>query len=249
MVHFYLSRDRVFGIRARRITLMFVLCDIFAFLVQATGGMMITPSASIQTQRNGLHVYMGGIGVQLFFIVVFFTLAIQFHRLVKRENFHVHTLTDRPGEGVGKHTYRKSARQATKLVIVLYVALALIAYRNIYRLIEFSAGVQSSITTHEFYTYVFDSTPMLAAVALFSVFHPGRSLRGPNSDFSEENRKIKEAKKAKKAVKKQEKQMEKDAKKERKETKKNAKRERKEMKKMERLISKDGVYDKVDLST
>jgi len=59
MVHFHLTNDRVYGIKARRITLIFVLFDITSFVVQAIGGVMTTPSSSASTQMLGLHIYMG----------------------------------------------------------------------------------------------------------------------------------------------------------------------------------------------
>ena len=72
-------------------------------------------------------------------------------------------------------------------------------------MIEFSAGVHSSVTEHEWYTYVFDAAPMLTALVVFNVFHPGMTLRGSNSDFSEENKALKQAKKMVKAEKREQK--------------------------------------------
>ena len=200
MVHFYLANDRIFGLRARRITLMFVLFDITAFLIQATGGMMLNTSMPVKTQKMGMNTYMSGVGVQIGFICVFMTLAIQFQRLVKRENFYSNldsTRAESPDMNTPKYP-QKTARQALQLVFAIYGVLILIIFRNIYRLIEFSAGIESSITRHEWYTFVFDSAPMLLCLVLFNVFHPGLVLRGPRSDFSEENKQTKEAKKMKK---------------------------------------------------
>jgi len=50
---------------------------------------------------------------------------------------------------------------------------------------------------------VFDAVPMLFALIILAWFHPGRVLRGPRSDFSQENQEIKAAKKAKKMAKRQ----------------------------------------------
>lgn len=203
MVHFFLASDRVFGLRARRITLIFVLFDITAFLIQATGGMMLNSSYPESTQRIGMHTYMSGVGVQILFISIFLTLAVQFHRLVRKEDFDSdpHSLNT---ESLDMNTPKcppKSARQATRLLYVIYGVLLLLIYRNIYRLIEFSAGVESSITRHEWYTFVFDTVPMLSCLVIFNVFHPGQVLRGPRCDFSAENRQRKEEKQMKKKVK------------------------------------------------
>lgn len=217
-IHFFLDDDRVFGIKARRITFMFVLFDIAAFLVQATGGAMTSNSEPASTQRLGLHIYMGGVGLQLLFICVFIALAIQFQRkvyaIMSQRGFSRPTLLstfrkssttkyDAYEEGSGDEKY-KSPERAIHALYVIYTILGLIIFRNIYRLIEFSQGVLSSITTHEWYAYVFDAVPMLFALIVLSCFHPGRVLRGPRSDFSEENKSIKEAKRAKKIVKRQE---------------------------------------------
>jgi hypothetical protein len=50
--------------------------------------------------------------------------------------------------------------------------------------------------------YVFDASPMLAALICLNVVHPGRILKGPNSDFTKERKADKQKKKAKKEVKK-----------------------------------------------
>jgi hypothetical protein len=202
MIHYYLENDRVFNIRARRITVLFVLFDVVSFIIQATGGMMINDEFPVSTQKAGQNIYMAGVGVQIGFIAIFMMLAIQFQRLVKREDFqggysHLSNSKLTP-------TYmpsQKSMRQAKMLLCAVYSVLLLIIFRNTYRLIEFSRGIESDITRHEWYTWVFDSMPMLICFLIFNVFHPGFVLKGPKSDFSEENRLRKEEKKAKKKAK------------------------------------------------
>jgi signal transduction histidine kinase len=220
-IHFFLDDDRVFGIRARRITLMFVLFDIAAFLVQATGGAMTSNSEPASTQRLGLHIYMGGVGLQLLFICVFIALAVQFQRKMYtvlnqkdiskpsllslfRKSTNMQYNIQGASEEASTNEVYKSPERAVRLLYVVYAVLGLIIFRNIYRLIEFSQGVLSNITTHEWYWYVFDAVPMLFALIISSCFHPGRVLRGPRCDFSEENREIKAAKKAKKMAERQE---------------------------------------------
>lgn len=195
MIHFYLDKDQVFGIRTRRITLMFVCFDIMAFLIQATGGTMLNSTNPARIQKLGMDVYMAGVGAQIFFILIFLALAIQFSRLVKKEDFYSAIDSDTQDHPP------KSARQALRLLYVIYAVLLLILFRNVYRLIEFSAGIESSITKQEWYTFVFDSVPMLLCFVVLNVFHPGKVLRGPRSDFSEENKQRKELKKMKKAAK------------------------------------------------
>jgi hypothetical protein len=189
MVHCFLPvrEDKVFGIRARRITLLFVLGDIFSFLIQITGAMMCGPDMSAQMQKLGTKVYMAGVGVQLFFIAIFLGLAIKFHFMLRGR--------------IPKTVNEPLTSKCLQLLFTLYAVLALIAFRNFYRLVEFSAGFESSITKQEWYTFVFDSVPMFLALALFNVFHPGRFIYGERADFSQEKKERKMAKKARKAEK------------------------------------------------
>ncbi|KAH8708492.1 hypothetical protein GQ44DRAFT_715313 [Phaeosphaeriaceae sp. PMI808] len=57
----------------------------------------------------------------------------------------------------------------------IYAALALIFVRIIFRLVECSGGIDSSISRQEAYAYILDSVPMLLALWLFNVYHPGRT--------------------------------------------------------------------------
>jgi hypothetical protein len=123
-----------------------------------------------------------------------------------------------------------SPTNARRLLYLLYFALTLIVFRNIYRLIEFSSGVYSPITEHEWFAYVFDAVPMFFALVAFNVLHPGRILRGPNSDFSEDRKRAKAEKKEKKRVKREAKAQKKSAKLEAKMARKEEARRKKELK-------------------
>ncbi|OAP59237.1 hypothetical protein AYL99_06535 [Fonsecaea erecta] len=258
MIHFFLPKgeDRVFKIRARAITRMFVAFDITAFLIQAVGGTMTGPGASASVQKTGLNIYTGGVGVQLFFLVIFVSLAIGFQRKVqflrqrrspsraglyfadietqyqpapasspspdpsRRSSFQMQSLYPTPEHPFTTTTVTSpNLDLATPLLRLLYITLALIIVRNIYRLVEFGMGANSPTVTHEWFAYVFDGVPMFFALLWLNVFYPGRFLQGERSDFSQEDRERKLEKKS------------------RKQQKKDDKRERKEMKRM----AKDGM--------
>lgn len=222
MIHFFLPKgeDRVFKIRARAITRMFVLFDIVAFFVQATGGTMTGPGVSAKTQQNGLHIYTGGVGLQLFFLVIFVSLAIGFQRKVKH-------LKQSPYEtakfqSMDQESQYEPAATTPDLALtvpllrLLYITMALIIVRNIYRLIEFGTGANSPTVKHEWFAYVFDAVPMFFALVVLNVFNPGKYLQGERSDFSAEDKERKTMKKETKARKKQEKVEKKEMKKMRK---------------------------------
>ncbi|CAD6577136.1 MAG: hypothetical protein ASARMPRED_008138 [Alectoria sarmentosa] len=166
MVYNFTSSAKILGFKAWRFGLYFVLLDIFAFLVQAVGASMASGNDISQSQIfRGLHIYMGGVGLQQFFICCFVGLAIRFQRQMKRDA----PVTDQ--------------RRALRMLYILYAVLALITVRIIFRLVEYSKGYSSGIPVHEAYQYILDSTLMLIALVLFNVVHPGQIMPGKESDF------------------------------------------------------------------
>jgi len=169
LVYFFVPEKRVAGISARRLSLCFVLLDITAFLMQAGGGSMIS-STTPSTALRGIHIYMGGIGLQQFFVLGFTGLVIRFHYKMNR-------LT-------GSTEWKRP-------LYVMYASLALITLRIVYRLIEFSSGVYSPLTMHEAPFYCLEALPMFAALLLWNIFHPGQVLVGPDSEFPKKEKKSK----------------------------------------------------------
>ena len=130
---------------------------------------------------------MGGIGLQLFFILCFIGLAIRFQGQMRR---------DAPGT---------DQKRALRMLYILYAALTFIAVsvtlliiilkkqtltkiashqiRIIFRLIEYSHGYKSGIPVHEAYQYIFDSTLMFIALVLLNIVHPGQVMPGKDSDL------------------------------------------------------------------
>ncbi|KAF3319078.1 hypothetical protein TWF173_003532 [Orbilia oligospora] len=201
MVWYYLQDKRVAGIQAKWLTVIFVWLDIVAFLVQLVGASMAsfrdTDSNSTEQEiidaangvKLGLNIYMGGIGFQLFWILVFSVFAWRFR--VK-------------------------------------------AIRIIFRLVEFSAGsFETKLTMTEWYFYVLEATPMATACLTWNIFHPGRFLVGPDSEFPRLTRKEKKAIKAEK----------KRAKEEKKYAKKEDKQRHKEWKKEDKRMRRRGTNE------
>lgn len=88
----------------------------------------------------------------------------------------------------------------TWLLYALFGSLALITMRIIFRLVEFSGGVDADknpIPFHEAYFYALDGVPMVIGCLLLNAVHPGRILQGEGSEFPRMSRKEKKA--AKKA--------------------------------------------------
>ncbi|KAH6640103.1 RTA1 like protein-domain-containing protein [Chaetomium tenue] len=194
MVLYWHPEGKITGLKAAVIARWFVLADVLSFIVQGAGGLMATPSASADVIRIGLNIYLGGLGLQEFFVLLFCGLMVRFQRQCGR------------GRGFDEKPSWKP------LLFGLYAVLVCITIRIIFRIVEFSGGLGDSnpIPFHEEYAYALDCFPMMLALLVLAVIHPGRYLRGPQSEFIRLSRK---EKKALKLEKKTERREEKEAKK------------------------------------
>jgi len=208
MIHFFVPEQKIWGIRARKLAVWFVCADMLSFLTQLGGGSLIQNNNGSSVIMTGIHIYMGGIGLQEFFILIFTAFAFRFRTQMLR--IERSGQIGQYGEGqflpVGLENPSRKPRW-NFLLYALLGTLALITTRIIYRLCEFSAGTdpnKNPLPFHEWYFYVFDATPMFFALVLMNLVHPGRILVGPESEFPKgKSRKEKrEAKKEKREAKK-----------------------------------------------
>lgn len=112
MVHFFVPSQKLLGIKASTFALTFVSLDIVSFVIQLIGGGMAGNDQPPAQQMHGIHIYMGGIGLQELSITVFVGLAIKFHlEMIKMER-------------VGRLVYEK--QRWRRLLYTLYAGLGLI---------------------------------------------------------------------------------------------------------------------------
>jgi RTA1 like protein len=113
MIHFFVPSKLLFGIPASTLALGFVSLDFVSFVVQLVGGSSSGPTSPASQQLKAIHIYMGGIGLQQFFIVVFIVLAVKFQlEMTKAEKFI-------PSGGGSRRNWRP-------LLFTLYTTLVLI---------------------------------------------------------------------------------------------------------------------------
>jgi len=154
------------------------------------GGMLAGPTASQAEQMKGIHIYMGGIGLQQCFIVMFIGIAVKFQLELKNLGL----------QGKLDVTSKKGWE---KLLWAIYAGLVFITVsllprgcrrseetdhilqiRIIYRLIEFSAGHdqdKNPLPYKEIYLYILEVIPMFSAIGVFIVVHPGNILKEPDA--------------------------------------------------------------------
>ncbi|KFY89858.1 hypothetical protein V500_05422 [Pseudogymnoascus sp. VKM F-4518 (FW-2643)] len=165
MVWNYIPDAKLYRITAWRFSAYFVIFDVIALIIQVAGA---ASSAAI-------HIYMGGVGFQQFFILLFLFFAIKFYQ----------TILQQVRQSV------KGASSALPLLYAIYAVLSLITIRIIFRLCEYAQGFHSNIPTHEAYQYCLDSVPMLCSLVILNVIHPGRVMPGEESNLpSRKERKV-----------------------------------------------------------
>ncbi|KAL3459286.1 RTA1 like protein-domain-containing protein [Aspergillus heterothallicus] len=215
LIHFFLPSGRLCGLSAKRFGHIFVWLEILAFLVQLVGaGFTSNTDASPATIMRGVHIYMGGIGLQQFFIFVFTGLFIHLQR-------EIAAIERRRGEDVqdpnadtryrynpeysidqtpSKDISYRTAGPWRWLFIAIYASLFLISVRIIFRLAQYARGTDTDnpALLYEWFEYVWDAAPMFLALVILNVVHPGRVLRGPESEFPRLSRKEKKQRKREK---------------------------------------------------
>ncbi|KAM0545346.1 hypothetical protein ACHAPJ_011418 [Fusarium lateritium] len=170
LVYFLHPQRRIVGISAQWLAKCFVTADVICFIIQVAGGGLLA-SDDANTSKLGTKIYMAGIGVQLGFVVMFIVVhGIFFLDLTRYAR-------------VGKLPVRNG--YIMPLCWVIYAVLFLIIIRISFRLVEFSGGASSSnvVLRHEGFQLYLDALPMLIAVAMLNMIHPGMVLKGPGSEF------------------------------------------------------------------
>ncbi|KKZ65264.1 hypothetical protein EMCG_08871 [[Emmonsia] crescens] len=173
MIYFYIPEKKIFGISAQRITVVFVLLDVFSMIVQSSSASFMS-SDNPNLAKIGINVYMGGIGLQELFIIMFFVLAGRFQYLMNKLEI-----------------YQPQHFPWRRLLYSLYAALILITIRIIYRLVEYSSGLETGLATSEAAFYCLEAVPMFFGLAVFNVVHPGIALVGPESEFPKKQKRDK----------------------------------------------------------
>ncbi|KFY11795.1 hypothetical protein V492_04258 [Pseudogymnoascus sp. VKM F-4246] len=177
MIWNYVPNAKLCRITAWRFSAYFVIFDVIALIIQVAGASSSGAGNRRPNQQviNAIHIYMGGVGFQQFFILLFLFFAIKFHQIILQQI----------QQGV------KGASSALPLLYAIYAVLTLITMRIIFRLCEYAQGFQSNIPTHEAYQYCLDSAPMLISLVILNLIHPGRIMPGEESNLpSRKDRKV-----------------------------------------------------------
>jgi len=156
-------------IPARWLTKAFVLGDVLSFLIQggAAGMMVVTSLAKV---AKALIII--GLIIQILSFGLFSTTTVMFHRRIRA----------RAADGMER------GLDVPRIMKMLYWTSALIMIRSIFRLVEFSEGMDGYLMSHEWPAYLFDAVPMFAVTAIYFTQFPTQLREGTKADGYEGER-------------------------------------------------------------
>ncbi|KAI0450074.1 RTA1-domain-containing protein [Xylaria acuta] len=157
----YLGRGK-FNIRPRLYARVFIPNDIFALLIQASGGGVSfseTPPADGGVS-TGQSIIITGLVIQVVSLTIFFVL---FMGVIWPSDLF-RTKRAEPLD--------REDKRVKKFIILISIAIILIVGRSVFRVAEFSEGIFGSLGHNEPLFIVLDGFPISIATSLLVIFHP-----------------------------------------------------------------------------
>jgi hypothetical protein len=133
----------------------FTASDILCLCLQGGGGAMLS-STDLDTMEMGRKLLLVGLFLQLFFFGAFTVLTARLY--------------------AAPHYGFRHAKAWRPLFATLFITIALLTIRNIFRVVEFVQGFDGYLASHEVYFYVFDCIPILLCTLLFTQYFYGLYL-------------------------------------------------------------------------
>jgi hypothetical protein len=151
-------------VRVSWMTKIFVLGDLFSFIIQSAGAAITASGVDLQ---NGSNIIIIGLLEQVLFFGFFVVASVAFH----------HRWT-RTAECVD------SCNGWRRMLYMLYGTSALILIRSVFRIIEYAQGFTGYAMINEWTLYVFDSVLMSAVMLVFLIWYPDEIQRYRQSNAS-----------------------------------------------------------------
>jgi len=161
---------------------IFITCDVVATSVQVVGAALIGNAESNRKDpRPANHILLGGLAFQVLTFLVFIVLTNIFlwrarAYILRRTSFRIKA--EAGGEGL-------EGCIGWDFIWAFQVATMAVYLRTCFRLAETAQGLQEPLMTHEVFFGCLEFAPIVVAVYLFNVWHPGRCLP-PRSDLNKQ---------------------------------------------------------------
>ena len=145
---------RILPIGPRALLIIFIISDVIATVTQIAGAASVGSAESNRTDPSAAnHVLLAGLVFQVFTFLVFLTLLVFFLYRARK---------------ISTSTSMKA------FSIALVVATLLVYLRTCFRMAETAQGLGASLSTHEAYFGCLEFAPVVIAVFIFNVWHPGK---------------------------------------------------------------------------
>ncbi|THV87295.1 RTA1-domain-containing protein [Aureobasidium pullulans] len=147
-------------IRTKWLTKVFVIGDVFSFLVQSSGA-GLQAKGDLDSFNLGKNIVIAGLIIQIIIFGFFVIVAGLFHVRVNKLPTGASVDSNLRWR---KHMYN------------LYFCSAIILIRNLIRVVEYAQGNNGYIITHEWMLYIFDAVFIFLVTVAFLVLHPSKLL-------------------------------------------------------------------------
>ncbi|KAI5792556.1 RTA-like protein, partial [Peziza echinospora] len=173
----YLCLSRIiviFGADISRIppkayTWLFVSCDFVSLILQGTGGGMA--STNSKSPQMGTNVMLGGLGFQVFTLVLFIALCAEYGLRVRS------TLASGERQLDPMHASLRNSMRFKAFLVALAVSTIAILIRSIFRVIELSQGWDGDLMGNQTTFFILEGIMVILAVLVLNACHPGWSLQ------------------------------------------------------------------------
>ncbi|EFX03796.1 rta1 domain containing protein [Grosmannia clavigera kw1407] len=135
---------------------------------------------------KGLHIYMVGVGTQLLCILVCGSFSIKLFTVMWATGDKQSSLCVlfSPSSWLWCSSLSSSPVSMTFSAVSLASTIYFSPQsRILFRIVEYSSGIDSSFPNHEAFHYCLDSLTMFVALVLYKIVHPGRIFRGPETEM------------------------------------------------------------------
>ncbi|KAG2040871.1 RTA1 like protein-domain-containing protein [Suillus americanus] len=153
-------------------TVIFCSFDAVCLIVQAVGGALAAQAVNENKSPTlGGNIMLGGIAAQLFAIVVYICLAVEFF-LRRKYNAPLHHQVIEFGKG--QHSMSKEVQI---MIYGMSFCTVCLFIRSVYRTVELADGWSGSVIANESYFNWLDGAFVTVAIYTLNVVHPGIYLK------------------------------------------------------------------------
>lgn len=145
---------------------IFITADVVSTILQICGAALVgSAESNRKSPTTANNILLSGLAFQTFAFLIFLSLLTIFlYNLFLNPSFKTKTRDQKTGTGV------------VPFLWVLSAASLLVFIRTVFRLVETSQGIMGYLSTHEGFFGGLEFAPMVLAVGLLAVWHPGRAV-------------------------------------------------------------------------